>query len=183
MRYAAVGFLWLLAVLPWWGSQSVPPADVAAQSVNDDYVGVERMGSLTPEDRETRWFHENTLVVRKGEAILDMSPITIRRGRKTYSASDGGFLTYRGRFFTRGGRTFVALRLFQSDYVLLPKNGPDPYGRIKTLPVKVMSNEIDIDGVRYKRRVLNKTTRQRLLQWLAQEPLEKTTRTAEPSKK
>ena len=34
------------------------------KSVTSDgeYVGLERMPNLTPEDRDTEWFHENTLL-------------------------------------------------------------------------------------------------------------------------
>jgi len=45
------------------------------------YVGCESMPNLSPEDPEPAWFHENTLLVRNGEAILDKVPIVIRGAR------------------------------------------------------------------------------------------------------
>jgi hypothetical protein len=59
--------------------------------------------------------------------------------------------SHRGRFFQKDGQTFVQLRLFQSDYVMIPV-GRDPYKEIKTRRVKLVAGEIDIDGVRYRRK-------------------------------
>jgi hypothetical protein len=97
---------------------------VAAQQqsvVKDgDYVGLEKMSNLTPEDRAARWFHENTIVIRNDEAILDKVPTTIRHGKKAYPAADGGFLTYRAEFTRKDEQTVVRLRLFESDYLVFP---------------------------------------------------------------
>ncbi|HTY23034.1 MAG TPA: hypothetical protein VMC85_07880 [Desulfomonilaceae bacterium] len=150
--------------------------DVLKNIISDgEYVGLERSpDNYTPEDRDATWFHENTLVIRNNEAILDKVPITIHNGRKTYSASDGGFTTYRAKFIIKNGKSLVALRLCRSDYVLFPINKPDPYAEIKTLPVKLVSDRIVIDGVQYRRTVLDKTSLNFLLRELKTEPLEKT---------
>jgi hypothetical protein len=68
------------------------------------------MPNLSPHDRDTRWFHENTVSVRNDEAIFGKVPITIRHGKKTYSASDGGFLTYRAKLpsVSKSTRRFIA---------------------------------------------------------------------------
>jgi hypothetical protein len=139
-----------------------------------EYVGLERMPNLSPEDRDTSWFHENTLLIRNDEAILDKVPITIRHGEKTYSASDGGFLTYRARFIRKDGQSFVVLRLFQSDYIAVPLNKHDRYTEIKTYPVKFVSGRIEFDGVTYKPGALDKIEVDRLVHLLSTEPLEKT---------
>jgi hypothetical protein len=68
----------------------------------------------------------------------DKVPIVIRRGKKGYSASDGGFMTYRARFAMIDGRSVVALRLCQSDYLIFPPNKHDQYTEIKTYPVKMV---------------------------------------------
>jgi hypothetical protein len=152
--------------------QNQSRARVANDQVDGDYVGIQNDPSLSPDEPQIKWFHENTLVIRNNEAILDKNPFTVEHGKKFYSASDGGFTTYRGRFVHLDGKTVVQLRLFQSDYILFPV-GKEPYSEIKTYPVKVTSDGIEIDGVKYKRHLLNKTRREELLQLLAKEPLEK----------
>lgn len=78
-------------------------AEHESTAKDGQYVGLEKMPNLTPDDRDAAWFHENTLLIRNDEAILDKVPVTIRHGKKTYSASDGGFLTYRARFAKKDG--------------------------------------------------------------------------------
>jgi len=144
-----------------------------------EYVGLERMPNLTPDDGDAIWFHENRLLIRNDEAILDKVPIVIRHGEKVYSASDGGFLTFRAQFRMKDGQSFVALRLFESDYVgfMRNKNGKafDPYAELKTYPVKFVSGGIEIEGVRYQHKTLDKIELDRLVRLLSTEPLEKTT--------
>lgn len=101
--------------------------------------------------------------------LRDMTPVWFKGGKKFYSAPDGGFLIYRGRFFHNDGQTFVQLRLFQSDYVAIPV-GRDPYKEIKTRSVKVVAGEIGIDGVHDRRKALNADEAQRLLRLLSCEP-------------
>jgi hypothetical protein len=152
------------------------PQKVAAQSQSvakdGDYVGLEKMPNLSPDDRDARWFHENTLVIRSDEAILEKVPITIRHGEKSYSASDGGFLTYRARFTKKDGQSVIQMRLFESDYVMFPVGKHDQYTEIKTYPVKFVSHEIEFDGVRYKLSKVESWKLDRLLGLLNTEPLE-----------
>jgi len=137
-----------------------------------DYRGLQKMEySLSPDEKDTEWFHENTLVIRGKEAVLDLVPLSISHGVKSYSASDGGFLTFRGRFFEKDGNTLVALRLFQSDYVGF-KVGVDPYKEIKIYPVKYAAGVIEFNGVRYKSAVLKHYDRKNLLKFLSQESVE-----------
>jgi len=137
------------------------------------------MPNLTPDDGDAIWFYENRLLIRNDEAILDKVPIVIRHGEKVYSASDGGFLTFRAQFRMKDGQSFVALRLFESDYVgfMRNKNGKafDPYAELKTYPVKFVSGGIEIEGVRYQQKTLDKIELDRLVRLLSTEPLEKTT--------
>ena len=142
------------------------------QPTDGEYVALEKMPNVSPDDPGAKWFHENTLLVRNNEAILDMVPVWIKGGKKFYSASDGGFLTYRARFFQQDGQDFINLRLFQSDYIMIPV-GKDPYKEIKTRGVKVRSGEISIDGVRYRRKTLSESKKNELRRLLDEEPLEK----------
>ena len=41
-----------------------------------EYVGLEKMPNLSPDDRSAAWFHENTLLIRNDEAILQKVPVT-----------------------------------------------------------------------------------------------------------
>lgn len=131
---------------------SGPPNAAASRQTSGSYVGLETMHSLSPDDPLTHWYHENTLFIRNNEFILDQAPVTIRKGRKTYSASDGGFLVYRGRIFRTDNGTFAAMRLFSSDYVIF-RSGPkecEPYSRIIVFPIRITNATISMDGVRYQ---------------------------------
>lgn len=175
MAFAAVTVLWSMTAGGHLGDTSDERRSVARDG---EYVGLERMPNLSPEDRDAQWFHENTLLIRNDEAILDKVPIVIRERKKEYSASDGGFLTYRARFTSKDGQSIVAMRLFQSDYVaaLREKSGKavDPYAELETYPVKFVSGRMEIGGVQYRRRVLGKIELDRLVQLLGSEPLERT---------
>jgi hypothetical protein len=170
----------LLASLGYSQKQSAIRAQ--AEGINGEYVALEAMPNISPDEPDAKWFHQNTLFVRNNEAILDMAPVCFKKGEKSYSASDGGFLTYRGRFFQKDGQSVIELRLFASDYVGFPR-GSDPYKEITTRIVKLTSGGIEIEGVRYQRTVLVKyrrtvlSTRRRkeLVDLLNREPMEKPT--------
>jgi hypothetical protein len=76
-------------------------------------IGLSKMPSLSPEDPEVAWFHENTLLVENDQAILDEVPLSIRHSEKTYSAADGGFLTCRVRFIVKDGHNVAEMRELQ----------------------------------------------------------------------
>lgn len=137
-----------------------------------EYVGLEPIPNMGPEEPNDKWFHENRLVIRNDEAVLDKLPIVLSQGKKLYSASDGGFLTYRARFVRRNGKTFLAARLFQSEYVAF-RDEEHRYSVIREFPVRISANEIRIEKVRYRRTVLEKRILDVLLDLLATEPFEK----------
>jgi hypothetical protein len=97
--------------------------------VNGEFVGMEEIKNYEPGQK---WFHENSLLIRDNEAILDKVPLHIVKGKKQYSASDGGFITYRGHFFGRDAQVFIALRAFDSDYIIFPIGGCEPL--VRSLP-------------------------------------------------
>ena len=131
------------------------------------------MPNLTPEDPRAAWFHENTLLIRNDEAILDKVPIVIQKGKKGYSSSDGGFTTYRARFSMSDGKSFVAMRMCQSDYLIFPADKHDQYTEIKSYPLKLEAGRIEINGVVYRPAKLKRTELERLLKLLDTEPLQK----------
>jgi hypothetical protein len=94
---------------------------------------------------------------------------------KEYSASDGGFLTYRGRVIAKDWKIFLELRLCQSDHIIFPIGKHDQYTEIKTLPVTLDSTKggFEIGGVRYRKKKLDETTLRSLESLLKTESLEK----------
>jgi hypothetical protein len=153
---------------------SFATADTSGNVAKDGtYVGLQAETYVDPGDPKAKWFHENRLLIRNDDAILDKVPLVFSHGKKEYSASDGGFVTYRGKFSKKDGQIFVALRLCQSLYILFPPSKHDQYTEIKTYPVKVISGRLEFDGVTYKPATLKKIERTRLEQLLSAEPLEK----------
>ena len=147
---------------------SIPGSAVITIAPNGEYVGLEQMPNPMPDEEPgAEWFHENSLVIRKDEAILDKQPIRFLKGEKAYSASEGGFLTYRGRFVKRNGKTYFSARLFQSEYA-----ADEDYSTIHTFPVKIFRDGLEIDRVRYRRAELRKELLNSLVEYLKTEPLE-----------
>lgn len=164
-----------IAAVTFIVSRSFASADTPEHHVKDGtYRGLQPETYVDPEDREARWFHENRLLVRNDEAILDKVTVVFSHGKMGYSASDGGFFTYRARFSRRDGQVLVALRLCQSDYVLFPADKHDQYTEVKTYPVKIVSGRLEFNGVMYKPAALKKIELSRLEQLLSTGPLEKT---------
>lgn len=163
-----------LATLTLISTYSFAIADTPERLAKDGtYVGLQAETYVDPGDPKATWFHENTLLIRNDDAILDKVPVVVSHGKKGYSASDGGFFTYRGRFSKKDGQVFVALRLCQSDYVLFPTDKHDQYTEIKVYPVKLISGRLEFDSVTYKPATLKRIERTRLEQLLSSEPLEK----------
>ncbi|MGA3161751.1 MAG: hypothetical protein ABSC77_11095 [Terracidiphilus sp.] len=179
MKIVSLTLVLLLAALQSSFGQNHPaaaqenPATVSLLP-NGDYMGIQKMESPTPQDKKTKWFYENTLLIRNGEAILDMVPFSIKHKIKEYSASDGGFMTYRGHFFQKSSQLFVSLRLFKSDYIGFPVGGCEPYSRIYSSPVKLVTDKIEIQGVLFEPRQLDKKVLERLQLELSKEPMEYT---------
>jgi hypothetical protein len=84
---------------------------------NIECVGLESMESITPEDKNIKWFHENHLVIKNGLVSLSKSPICIKNGQKWYSASDGGFYIYSGKLKKERKEYYIEIKLKQADYV------------------------------------------------------------------
>jgi len=97
---------------------------ISSKMVN--MLGLKNYPNLTLTCRTLNGFTKNTLLIRNDEAILDKVPVAVLHGKKTYSASDGGFLTYRAKFTRKDRQNFVSLRLFESDYVMFPADKHDP---------------------------------------------------------
>ncbi len=119
------------------------------------FVGMEPMPGyhdpLTPKDR---WFHQNTLTIKGRDATLSKSPVSYNNGRKSYSASDGGFYTYRGAVNFSGGQWQLVLLLIGSDYVARPidKDGkPIPPKPQRFTITRMKDGSLQIGEVTYRR--------------------------------
>ena len=179
MRIVNLTLVLVLGALQSSFGQSSPAAAQENLSRNPallhgDYIGLVKMSSVTSEDIDAKWYYENTLLIRNGEAILDMTPFSIKHKKKEYSASDGGFMTYRGRFFHKGSQLFVSFRLFKSDNIGFPTGGCEPYSKINIYPVKFVKDKIEIQGVLYESKQLDKEALERLQLELSKEPMEYT---------
>ena len=88
------------------------------------YGGMESMPNLSPDKPKTRWFHQNILLIKGDTVILSKSPVYFENGRKFYSASTGGFFTYRGTIGLAAHRWRLELLLTEYEYAPVPV-GPD----------------------------------------------------------
>jgi hypothetical protein len=137
-------------------------------------VGLEPMPSFSPETPDALWYHENTILVKNGNFILDESPISIQEGTKSESPSDGGFITYRGRFLSKKGRFYVSLRPFMSDYLSF-NIGPsacEAYSKVDIYPIKLIEQGFWMDGALYKSATIAAERLKGLETTLRSEPLE-----------
>jgi hypothetical protein len=104
MNLASAIAVLVFAVPHGVSAQSIPakPSTQTASTSgmpDGEFVGLQTLKGMG--EPNARWFHENTLVVRGTEVILDMNPVVFHNGKEAYSASDGGFLTYRGNSLAR----------------------------------------------------------------------------------
>ncbi|WP_156126405.1 hypothetical protein [Hymenobacter sp. DG25B] len=136
--------------------------------------GASSKDDITPHDLTDRWYHENTFVVNGTNCSLESVPVvfTKRRG-KQYSASDGGFLTYKGRLVWETDSLLAKMRLTDSDYAMVVsyryinpadsnsslsfeeqvKRGilvPDSSAAKPTYSLRVLPTGLLLNGVRYQ---------------------------------
>ncbi len=62
------------------------------------------------------WFYQNRLSIKNGVVRLEKSPEEHIGKEVVYSASDGGFPTFRGRLVARGHVTVAVLEIESCDY-------------------------------------------------------------------
>ena len=105
---------------------------------------------------------------------MDENPIYVQDGTKGSSASDGGFITYRGQFLSKNGKFYASRRPFMSDYVFFDI-GPtacEAYSKVDIYPIKVIEQGFWIDGVLYKANTVDPRRLSELETMLKSEPLE-----------
>ncbi|WP_345117776.1 hypothetical protein [Hymenobacter algoricola] len=107
---------------------------------------------ITPDDTTDRWYHENRLLIRGDSAFLEKMPVVIKDGEKGYSASDGGFYTYKGRINAYPDSLVTRFRLVNHDYMLTRFRYLRPPGKDSTLSLgeMVARGIAEVDSSRFK---------------------------------
>jgi len=64
-----------------------------------------------------KWFYEVSVAIRANQITIEKNPVFFKDSIKSYSASDGGFITYKG-ILTKLGDTYIAkTKMSDYDYV------------------------------------------------------------------
>ena len=90
MKFAAiVAIVWIFVHVSLSEQSGLPDdlqqrSEISAKALNGEFVGMEEIKNYEPGQQ---WFHENSLVIRDNEAVLDKVPLKIVKGSKQYSAS------------------------------------------------------------------------------------------------
>lgn len=85
------------------------------------YAGLDEMKGFPAEQLGDKWYHENVVYIRPDSLFLEGNPVIVHRnGKKSYSASDGGFYSFSGRLDTTNGQLTARLRMFAHDYISPP---------------------------------------------------------------
>lgn len=123
------------------------------QIVDGEYIGLEKMPNLSPYDKDAQWFHENTLTIKGNKVTLKKVPIIIKKGEKEYSASDGGFYTYKGNIVFSKGKRILILVLVNSDYVPVRVDEGNDRHKPEQLKIDIKKDgSLFIAGVLYKKK-------------------------------
>ena len=113
-------------------------------------------------DKGDPWFYQNRLSIKNGVVRLVKSPEE-HMGKDVgvvYSASDGGFPTFRGRLVVRGAVTVAVLEIESCDYCFdsgkkawhVPNHGVERQGAPKDYPIQLNSRtSLKLDGVTFRR--------------------------------
>ena len=106
------------------------------------------------------WFYQNRLSIKNGVVRLEKSPEEHIGKEVVYSASDGGFPTFRGRLVVRGRVTVAVLEIESCLYCFdagkkawhVPNHGVLRQGAPKDYPIQLNSRtSLKLDGVTFRR--------------------------------
>jgi hypothetical protein len=98
------------------------------QTIAGTYIGLELNG-LTIDSAgqvyfygfdtfpKQKWFYEVKIIIKSNHITVDKSPVYFDSLGKTYSASDGGFITYGGTFFKSGDVYIAKTKMTAYDYM------------------------------------------------------------------
>lgn len=96
------------------------------------------MGYVDPDKPQYKWYHLSELTFKGDSVFLEQSPIAIFKKDTIFSASDGGFYSYRGTLETYKGKTVASLTLINCDYC--------PMQMLRFTPPKIV-NDLDTSTV------------------------------------
>ena len=64
-----------------------------------------------------RWFYEVWVSIKSNQITISKSPVVFNDSIKIYSASDGGFITYKGPIVKSGDIFFAKVKMHSYDYI------------------------------------------------------------------
>ncbi|MCO5239285.1 MAG: hypothetical protein M9904_04460 [Chitinophagaceae bacterium] len=103
------------------------------------FVGLIPMqGYGDPAKPRYKWYHLSELTFKGDSVFLEQSPVAIFKKDTIFSASDGGFYSYRGTLETYKGKTVASLTLTNCDYC--------PMQMVRFTPPKIV-NDLDTSAV------------------------------------
>jgi hypothetical protein len=126
------------------------------------YTGLERMcwindkGKLECYDAPRKWYHLNTLLIENDSLFIYKVPVKIEKKDTLYSASDGAFYYYYGKFQQYDTNTIAILTMHNCDYCGRQVRIDSitgfmfPIPKIDTLKVIKRTNELVIGNVTYR---------------------------------
>jgi hypothetical protein len=122
----------------------------------ETYVGLEELGCYTNSKGERecyvdssipnyKWFRLSTIRLQKDSVFLDQSPVAIFNSDTIYSASDGGFYYYKGKYEDLKDSLILRLEIDHCDYCPVPLR-PSKAFSSKTLTAKRKGQDLLING-------------------------------------
>ena len=98
--------------------------------------------------KKSDWYRLHHLAIKGKSVELTGVPISIQGNEMLYSASEGGFITYKGQIYEKDGKLRVKLQFVETeeDYLIAPKGGwPD-----KDLPIVIVDQvRFTLEGITY----------------------------------
>lgn len=91
-----------------------------------------------PAKPKYKWYHLSQMTFHGDSVFLEQSPVAIFKNDTIFSASDGGFYSYRGTIKTYKGKTVASLILSNCDYC--------PMQVVGFTPPKII-NDLDTSSV------------------------------------
>lgn len=81
------------------------------------YVGLEKIKDYSgSENPKHVWYHLSILTIKGDSVFLEQSPVAIYKNDTIFSASDGGFYSYKGKVIRYGGKIVADLKFESCDY-------------------------------------------------------------------
>ena len=85
-------------------------------SIKGSYVAYQKMNKQLSGDSQEVWYSKNSITFKNNAVFFEQSPVSIKNGDASYSASDGGFYYYKGSLKPKGSKFFAHLKFISCDY-------------------------------------------------------------------